>query len=687
MKDIEENILPRLGTEFFINKEESRNDWERHFKVMSENGIKIVRLFVLWAHIEPKKNIWDFSGYDDAYELAEQYGIEIVSTLTCEDPPGWMNQTPFYHNNTNLNSERVKIDAQEYIRQTVLRYKDKKAHYGWILMNEPDLLVEYNEDTMIAFRSYLNEKYKTIDSLNDKWFNKYKSFDDISVTKGLWDDFWSCFQSFIDWNDFLCENLCDHLLWIKSIINKYDAKSITHINPKNLIENQIPFGQDVRREAKTVDIIGASIHPAWNFIDYDYEDYGRLFSFFIDYIRSCAEGKAFWVTELQSGSTVKTGNNPYCPTPDEFSSWIWNSIGAGAKAIIYWMWHPRTFAQECGEWGLVSNDFRASKRLIASKNISDILLENKDFFEKSKPLKNRIALYFSNVTEILTLIEGPAGNRQPKQPIRALIGMYFILSKLGYSVDIISDSQIQNGELKNYSTLIFPYSYALKNSSVAHIKDYVENGGKIIADSMFNWKDEFGFIVRAKNSLLEDLCDIELNEYYAARNTEKIVCSEIDLLAYKVIADIKIKDNVEVLGTLEDGSPIFIKNNYKKGSCIFIGTALSIGAEEAVRNKDVNKFDCYCKLIDSLVYGEYRNSLFEIKSKNALIQKTLVDENSALLILSNWNEKELVSIKFNKNITIKDLISRKIINTLDNCYNFEINYKETKVLMFQNITG
>ncbi len=185
----------------------------------------------------------------------------------------------------------------------------------------------------------------------------------------------------------MCENLCNHLLCIKKIVKKIDKKSITHINPKNLIENQILFGQDIKRESKTVDIIGASIHPAWNFIEYDYDLYGRLFSYFVDYIRSSSINKPFWITELQSGSTVKTGNNPYCPTPDEFSSWIWNSIGSGAKAIIYWMWHPREFAQECGEWGLISNDFRESKRLKSSAMISKIIDENKKLFLKETKTK------------------------------------------------------------------------------------------------------------------------------------------------------------------------------------------------------------------------------------------------------------------------------------------------------------
>lgn len=689
MKIVEENVLPRLGTEFFINKEECRSDLEKHFKLMSDNGIKIIRLFILWAHVEPSKGQWDYSGYDDAYELAAKFDIEVVSTLTCEDPPGWKKQTGFYHRNTNLNSTELKNEAKEYIKQTVTRYKDEKAHYGWILMNEPDLLVEYSEDTMIAFRKYLENKYENINLLNEKWFNKYNSFNEIVVTKTQWDDFWSCFQSFIDWNDFLCDNLCDHLLWIKSIIYEYDKISITHINPKNLIDNQIPFGQDVRRESKTVDIIGASIHPAWNFIEYEYEDYGRLFSFFLDYIRSCAEGKPFWVTELQSGSTVKTGNNPYCPTPDEFSSWLWNSIGSGAKAIIYWMWHPRTFGQECGEWGMVSNDFRASKRLIASKNISDILKKNEDFFKTAKPLKTTIALYYSNVTEILTLIEGAEGRRQPKLPIKALIGMYFMLTKLGYSVDIISDTQIQNNELNNYSTLVFPYSYALKNSSINYIKEFINNGGNIIADSMFNWKDESGFIVRANNSLLEELGNLEICEYYASRNNEEIKCSDLELNAYRVIADFKIGKDAKILGSIEDGSPIVVSNNYGKGTFSFIGTALSIGYEEAIRKNDINCTEKYQNLIKLLIKNECKNKFFEISSEYStdIIQKTLVNDNDVLLILSNWGQKNTLTINYNKNVVVQDLIQTKEIISNNLFVNIEIGYKETKVLLFKNLNN
>src|ERR1039458_8987670 len=48
-----------VGTEFFLNRTETKETVEKHFKLMHENGITLVRIFVIWDDIERTEGNWN----------------------------------------------------------------------------------------------------------------------------------------------------------------------------------------------------------------------------------------------------------------------------------------------------------------------------------------------------------------------------------------------------------------------------------------------------------------------------------------------------------------------------------------------------------------------------------------------------------------------------------------------------
>jgi len=42
----------RIGTEFFLNKAETRQSIHRHFELMRETGLTLVRIFIIWDDVE-----------------------------------------------------------------------------------------------------------------------------------------------------------------------------------------------------------------------------------------------------------------------------------------------------------------------------------------------------------------------------------------------------------------------------------------------------------------------------------------------------------------------------------------------------------------------------------------------------------------------------------------------------------
>lgn len=164
-----------VGTEFFLNRNETKESVEKHFRLMRENGLTLVRIFVIWDDIERTPGDWKFERYDWIYDAGAKNGIKIAATLCAEDPPGWMNKTTFYHQRANLDDPEVRSHAETYLEKVVSRYKDHPGQGAWLLMNEP---AKYNADpaTFKVFGQWLEKKYGTVDELNRHWFRPLHSF-------------------------------------------------------------------------------------------------------------------------------------------------------------------------------------------------------------------------------------------------------------------------------------------------------------------------------------------------------------------------------------------------------------------------------------------------------------------------------------------------------------------------------
>ena len=93
----------RIGTEFFLNRTDTKASVDKQFALMHATGLTLVRIFIIWDEGERTQGVWNCQGYDWIYDAAARNGIQIAATLCPEDPPGWAHKTPFYHNRVNLN--------------------------------------------------------------------------------------------------------------------------------------------------------------------------------------------------------------------------------------------------------------------------------------------------------------------------------------------------------------------------------------------------------------------------------------------------------------------------------------------------------------------------------------------------------------------------------------------------------
>lgn len=644
-----------VGAEFFLNRSETRESVEKHFRLMHENGLTLVRIFVIWDDIERTPGNWNFEGYDWIYEAAARNGIKILATLCAEDPPGWMNKTTFYHQRANLDDPEMRAHAESYIEKVVSRYKNHPGQGAWLLMNEP---AKYNSDsaTFKAFGSWLKKKYGTVEELNRRWFRPLRSFEEVTITPNQFEDYWRDEEEYLDWKEFNVDNLIATLAWIREKVQAVDPSHPTHFNVTAPTGDA--YGQDVWKEKQVPDILGVTMHAAWAFPSTTPErDFGEQYANRLDLIggASLAEpAKPFWVTELQSGPTIFTGMFPLTVTPEDLSRWMWDSYGAGANAVIFWLWHPRDIGTEAGEWGLVSLDGQPSVRLAAVKSVADVL-KNNPALAGEHPQAPRVAILFNREAAVVNNLDGERQKRQDDVE-NALSGCYLALLRAHIPARFVDLDQLKRGELNQYPVLYAPVSYALDDGGVTALKDYIRQGGILWADGLTAWKDERGRIRPAIPGSLTEAFGVEAADIYPVQpGAPYSVTSQNEQGGELWKLPLEVK-GAEVVLRDADGNPFAVRHSYGKGQVYYYASAVTLGYKQR-NNPEIQRW------IVQPALNQLAEMPIQLKQgSDKVIFRGLVGSSGSAAILSNWGETQIAVVGFRGMHKVKNAITGESVS-------------------------
>ncbi|MGO8720873.1 MAG: beta-galactosidase [Acidobacteriaceae bacterium] len=638
----------RIGAEFFLNRTDTKASVEKQFASMHATGLTLARIFVIWDDVERVPGVWDFSHYDWIYDAAEKNGIQIAATLCPEDPPGWAGKTPFYHSRVNLNDPANRAAAAVYLKKVVGRYKSHPAQGVWLLMNEP---AKYDTEptTFHAFGDWLQAKYGTVGNLNRVWFRPLKQFSDVTITPEQLENYWTDYNAVIDWRNFNVNNLIDQLLWVKQQVLAIDPNHPVHFNVTRPIGDAA--GQDAWKEKKVQDIVGVSMH--WTMQPNSPEsDYGELYAYRLDLVAGASMArphKPLWVTELQSGPVAFTGRFAFTETPGDLTRWMWDSYGAGSRAVIFWLWSPRNIGTEAGEWGLVSVDGTPSVRVPTVKAIADTLKHN-PWLNAAHPQPAKVAILYNREAEILISLDGRGQHREGEVQ-ESLLGCYLALHRAHIPTDFVDLDQLKRGELQKYDVLYIPYSYALDDPAIAALKTYVSHGGTLWADGLTGWKYETGKIRPTIPGGLTDLFGVEASDLYPVQpdhpysvTAQKEEGGEL----WKLPLELK---GAEVVLRTKDGQPFAVKHAFGKGQVFYFESAVSLAY--AMRfNPVVQQW-----IVGPSVAAARDEEVSLDQGSREIMFRGMVQPDGLAAVLSNWGETQTVAVSFRGSYTVVDTIT------------------------------
>jgi len=182
-----------------------------------------------------------------------------------------------------------------------------------------------------------------------------------------------------------------------------------------------------------------------------------------------------------------------------------------------------------------------------------------DIFFSAKPLCN-IAICFSSATKNLT--------KDAENSVKEYIGWAEALLEEHIPYEIIISSRLSKGKLKKYSIVILADTSCLSEREIETLKEYVKEGGKLIATYQSSLFDEKGN--KRGNFGLGEL--IGLNYRGNTISSGHLSFSPSEEIAYKGQISIveKMRDDVVVLGKLkETDTPAVTLSTYGKGEVLY----------------------------------------------------------------------------------------------------------------------
>jgi beta-galactosidase len=355
--------------------------WADDAKRMRDLGITQVRIAEFcWSRIEPHPDqlCWDW--LDRVVETLARARLQIVMCTPTATPPKWLvDRHPDMlavgadgctrafgsRRHYDFSSDAYLEEARRITTLYAERYGSHPAVIAWQTDNEygcHDTVVSYSPGAVRRFRLWLEERYGTIESLNERWGNvfwsmEYRSFSEIDAPAATVTEANPAhrldYQRFasdevVRFNRMQCEILRAHspgraiahnFMLFFTEFDHYDVAADLDVAtwdsyPIGALE-MFWFEPEVKRRWLRTG------HPDFTGFHHDlYRGMSR---------------QPFWVMEQQPGPVNWARWNP-APRPGMVRLWSHEVFAHGGEVVSYFRWRQAPFAQEQMHAGLNTPD-------------------------------------------------------------------------------------------------------------------------------------------------------------------------------------------------------------------------------------------------------------------------------------------------------------------------------------------
>jgi beta-galactosidase GanA len=566
-------------------------NWERDIHTIKELHFNTLRCFVSWDRIEMDEGHYDYSKVDRIFELAEKYKLDVIlniggvfATYGGIYPPRWliqnyhcqhvvenpkMSETPFGpYRMLCLDDPIYQSKAEAFTVQMIRRYADRENLCGWNVWNEADQNpLCYCPLTLAKFRNWLKAKYQNnLDQLNLIWGTEFplNYHDWNEVEPGLGSGFLSNgYVARLDWLKFNRERVTSWLTDVSRLVHQNDSRKLP--TTSNIVPNALDDG-GIWSQNREVNIAGISYYTFFNT--------PSAISAGLGIVRGSTNDpqKGFWILETEAG---QMGNSALYPNEvadgprREATHWL--SILHGAKTILLWKFGGRVTDNQTDHFNLIAWDGSVTDRALMNAKVAKTFLENESLF-LNKSYRSKVAILCSTHSTLFSMVQNSHA-----ESINARNGAYKILRDLHIPCDFVSDVQLLEERLSEYQVVILPRMMSLTKPVAEKLKQFVQQGGTLIADRGFGIYDENGWIFeRAPGHEMIEAMGGYINDFLLGTGNATISCTPTDDMIKTTqgpwYAAIHPDKNAEIIGTYPNGSAAVLQHRFGQGQTFWFGT-------------------------------------------------------------------------------------------------------------------
>ena len=569
--------------------------WDDDVRLMKKAGVNLVSVGIFsWAKIETSEGVYDFDWLDRIINKLGEAGIAVDLASATASPPMWLTQAhpevlwkdyrgdvcqPGARQHWRPTSPVFREYALKLCRAMAEHYKGNPYVVAWHVSNEYGChnRFDYSEDAERAFRKWCEERYGTIDAVNDAWGTAFwaqrmNDFTEIVPPRFIGDGNFMNPGKLLDFKRFSSDAL--------KAFYVAERDALAEITP------DLPLTTNFMVSAS-----GSVL---------DYDDWGREVDFVsndhyfipgeahldeLAFSASLVDGiarKDPWFLMEHSTSAVNWRPVNYRKEPGQLVRDSLAHVAMGADAVCYFQWRQSKAGAEKFHSAMVPHTgedsavFRDVCELGADLNT---LADNG--LLGTKLAKSRVAVVFDYESEWAT--EHTATPTQKVHHVDEPLQWFRALADHGVTADVVPVSS----NWDDYEMVVLPSVYLLSEETTRRVRDYVVGGGRLVVTYYTGISDEKDHVwLGGYPGSIRDVVGVRVEEFMPMGDDFPGVPDHLELSNGTVAHDIadvigSVDGSATVLETFKDdpwtgmdGAPAIVANTFGEGRSVYVGARL-----------------------------------------------------------------------------------------------------------------
>jgi beta-galactosidase len=561
-----------------------RDVWREDMRLMREAGVNIVSLGIFsWALLEPRPGVWDFSWLDEIIDLLHENGIDVDLATATASPPPWLTRLHPEVLPQTIDGTVLSPGARQHWRPTspvfrdyalrltqalAERYGSHPALVAWHVSNELGChnLYDFSDDAARAFRVWLQQRYGSLDALNDAWGTAF-----WSQHYGAWDEILPPRVAptqrnpgqQLDFERFSSDAVRDHL--------RAEAAVLRAITPDVPLTTNFMVAQNVR------DIDYATWTGDVDFVSNDhYLRPGELgrddLSFWANLTGNLAEGRPWFLMEHATSAVNWREVNPPKRSGELMRDAL-THVAHGADAVCYFQWRQSRAGGERYHSGMVPHagaDSRVFRDVVALGARLRALAP----VTGSRRERARVALVFDYESWWVS-----GRDSHPSDALQydvELLAWYRGLLDAGVRVDVLPVA----ASFDDYEVVIAPMLHVVPDALRRRLEDIVRDGRHLLTTYFSGIVDEHDRVwLGGYPGALRDVLGVTVEEFVPLLPGAPVRLASGAVATTWTERIVSLADDVEVLDTYVDGdlagAPAITRRRVGEGSATYVTADLA----------------------------------------------------------------------------------------------------------------